>query len=443
MKKRLSFANRIWIGFTLFSMFFGIGSFVFVPFLGYQAGGNWGKGLAGFFVSAVVFPVLGIGAAAAAGGIDKLARRIHPCFATLFCIMLYLFIGPLFAIPKAASTSCSIVLLPFFGRQIAKWVQPGYLSLFFLLVYLMSLHPERLPDWIGRWTVPCILFFLVLIFTGCVFWPVGRWKQPELSYRMHPVLWGFLEGRRTMNGAVSLSFSLILSLIIRFKGVAKERDVFRESIYSGGIAGGVLLLVCAVLSHIGSITGSKLTGAENGIGVMTWAAKELYGKNGQAMLAVLFFLSCFHVCVGLICCTSKYFSALIPRISYQKWAAVFSGISLWIACKRLSWLLNISALIVQIFYPMCIVLVLLSFFHRWIWHLPLVYPFCVFFAGIVSGAECFEKQIGEGSLIGRFLEHLPGYGLGLGWMFAAAVGAVIGAVCSRILKNSYVCENNS
>lgn len=250
----------------------------------------------------------------------------------------------------------------FFGRQLGKWGQPGYLFLFFILVYLMSLHPERFSDWAGRWTVPCILFFLALIFAGCVFWPVGRWGQTELNYKMHPVLLGFLNGCQTMNGIISLSFGLILSLMIRFKGVEKEREVFCESIYSAVAAGGILFVSCGILAYIGSITGSKLSGAENGVSVLGWAAKELYGKNGQVMLAVLVFLSCFHVCAGLTCCASKYFSVLIPGMSYSKWAAVFCGVSLWIACGGLSWLQRISALIVQILYPMCVVLVLLSFF---------------------------------------------------------------------------------
>lgn len=443
MKKRLSFANRIWIGFTLFSMFFGIGNFISLPFLGYQAGGNWGKGFAGFFISAVVFPVLGTGAVAASGGLDKLAERVHPGFAALFSFLVYLSVGPFFAVPQIACISCSAVFLPVFGGQFGKWGQYGYLFLFFLLVYRMALRPERLPDWAGKWTVPCILIFLALIFAGCIFWPIGRWGQPDGNYRLQPALWGFLEGYHTMNGLISLSFGSVLSMLIRIKGVEKERDVFCESIYLGGIAGGVLFLSCGVLSYIGSMTGSMLAGAEDGINVLSWASAELYGKNGQIILTVLFFLSCFHACVGLICCTSKYFASLMPRISYPKWAAAFCGVSLWTACGGLSWLLKIFALIVQVFYPMCIVLVLLSFFHRWIWHLPLVYPFCVFFAGTASGIELLGKLTKERNLIGLILEHLPGHRIGFGWMFAAAVGAVIGAVCSRILKNSYICGNNS
>ena len=66
MKQRLSWTNRILVGFTLFSMFFGAGNLVFPPFLGYLAGCNLWPAAAGFILSAVCRPVLG-GAGVARG----------------------------------------------------------------------------------------------------------------------------------------------------------------------------------------------------------------------------------------------------------------------------------------------------------------------------------------------------------------------------------------
>lgn len=45
--EKLSFKNRILIGLTLFSMFFGAGNLIFPPHLGAQAGGNVGPAPAG------------------------------------------------------------------------------------------------------------------------------------------------------------------------------------------------------------------------------------------------------------------------------------------------------------------------------------------------------------------------------------------------------------
>ena len=48
MKQKLSFSNRILIGFTLFSLFFGAGNLIFPPFLGYEAGDHLWPAAAGF-----------------------------------------------------------------------------------------------------------------------------------------------------------------------------------------------------------------------------------------------------------------------------------------------------------------------------------------------------------------------------------------------------------
>lgn len=47
-------------GFALFSMFFGAGNLIFPPFLGKNSGSNWELVSAGFMITAVVIPILGI-----------------------------------------------------------------------------------------------------------------------------------------------------------------------------------------------------------------------------------------------------------------------------------------------------------------------------------------------------------------------------------------------
>ena len=61
------------LGFTLFSMFFGAGNLIFPPHLGAQAGANLWPAFAGFAVSAIGLPIMGVAAVANAGGLDRLA----------------------------------------------------------------------------------------------------------------------------------------------------------------------------------------------------------------------------------------------------------------------------------------------------------------------------------------------------------------------------------
>lgn len=114
--ERLSGKKVLIVGLTLFSMFFGAGNLIFPPFLAVQAGTSIIPAAAGFLISAVGLPVLGVIAVARSGGLEKLAGRVHPAFAQLFTILIYLSIGPFLAIPRTAGTSFEMTLLPLWGK---------------------------------------------------------------------------------------------------------------------------------------------------------------------------------------------------------------------------------------------------------------------------------------------------------------------------------------
>lgn len=112
MRQKLSKHNLLLVGFTLFSMFFGAGNLIFPPFLGAQAGSLTWQAMGGFLISAVGLPVMGVAAVALSGGLTNLAGRVHPWFAFLFTLLIYLSIGPCLAIPRTASTSFEMTVLP-------------------------------------------------------------------------------------------------------------------------------------------------------------------------------------------------------------------------------------------------------------------------------------------------------------------------------------------
>ena len=78
--EKFSLKNKILIGVTLFSMFFGAGNLIFPPFLGAQAGTHTWSAFLGFAVSAVGLPILGVIAVTKSGGLEHLASRVHPGF---------------------------------------------------------------------------------------------------------------------------------------------------------------------------------------------------------------------------------------------------------------------------------------------------------------------------------------------------------------------------
>ena len=125
--QKLSGRKLLLIGFTLFSMFFGAGNLIFPPDLGAKAGIHFWPAFLGLAISAVGLPVAGVVAVARAQGLEKLAGRVHPVFAQVFMILIYLSIGPCLAIPRTASTSFAM-LAPLVGTGAGL---QGYLFYYF------------------------------------------------------------------------------------------------------------------------------------------------------------------------------------------------------------------------------------------------------------------------------------------------------------------------
>ena len=103
--RRLSRKDQLFVGITLFSMFFGAGNLIFPPVLGLSAGTAVSWAFTGLAVSAVGLPILGVIAVARSGGLPVLAGRVGKRFAAVFTMLIYLSIGPCLAIPRTASTS--------------------------------------------------------------------------------------------------------------------------------------------------------------------------------------------------------------------------------------------------------------------------------------------------------------------------------------------------
>jgi LIVCS family branched-chain amino acid:cation transporter len=121
----------VFISFMLFSMFFGAGNLIFPPFLGQSAGDQIWLALAGFIVSAVGLPILGVIAVAKVGSLNELNLRVHPLFALIFPFLIYIAIGPGLAIPRAGSLAFEMGAAPFLPENLVE----GPIS---LLLYRIS-----------------------------------------------------------------------------------------------------------------------------------------------------------------------------------------------------------------------------------------------------------------------------------------------------------------
>jgi len=136
MPKKIPVSFIIVIGFMLFALFFGAGNLIFPPMLGQMAGENVWIANVGFLVTGVGLPLLAITAFvfSGKGDLQSLASRVHPLFGLVFTTVLYLAIGPFFAIPRSGNVSFEIGLSHFY--QTIQGLS-RYLS---LRLYFFRLH---------------------------------------------------------------------------------------------------------------------------------------------------------------------------------------------------------------------------------------------------------------------------------------------------------------
>ena len=417
---RLSGRDQLLVGVTLFSMFFGAGNLIFPPYLGAQAGGAAWIALVGMAISAVGLPVLGVVAVAQAGGLPPLAGRVDPKFAVTFTLLIYLSIGPCLAIPRTATTSFEMAVTPFLGET-SLWVRAGYSLVFFAAALAVALKPDKLTDKLGKITGPALLTLILVLVVGCLVKAPGGYGPATAGFVERPGIQGFLDGYQTMDTIAALNFGIIIALNIRARGVTDDRQVVRATIRAGWIAGGVLLVVYAALTHVGAVSGGAFPGAENGAQVLTRLVSWMFGPAGNLLLGAVFVIACFNTCTGLISCCSEYFSTQFPRLNYRAWAVVFAAASFLISIAGLNAILSVSVPVLGAIYPVAIVLIVLGLTHRWVGSLRLTYPMTVLFTGVASVAGALGVKL-----------PIPLTQMGLGWVLPALAGFVLGVVLSLI-----------
>lgn len=381
---RLSTRDRMLVGLTLFSMFFGAGNLIFPPYLGAMSGTKMPLALLGFAITAIGFPILGVIAVARSGSLDQLASRVHPVFSKVFTLLIYLSIGPCLAIPRTASTSFEMAVTPFLPDVSSKALfQLIYSILFFALAFYVSLSPEKLTNLLGRFTSPCLLILIGVVFVGCLLNPAGGYGASYGSYAEAPMLQGFLDGYLTMDAIAALNFGIVIAMNINNRGVTEPSAVVKEITRAGWMAGAIFLVVYGAIAHVGTIAGDAFGEMADGTQALQAITGYLFGNAGIILLGLIFLLACLNTCIGLIACCSEYFSQILPRFSQRQWAFFFAFVSMVISNAGLSAILAVSVPVLSMIYPVAIVLILLSFWDG-AKKRKLVYPLAIAFTGIAS-----------------------------------------------------------
>lgn len=425
--------NLLFLSLTLFSMFFGAGNLIFPPFLGQNAGSQSVLALLGFLITTVGFPVMGIAVVSRFNGLDNLAKKVHPAFGLVLTILIYLSIGPLLATPRTATLPFEMAIVPLLPAGISHQISLLIFTvIFFAIAYLLSRNPSKLTDILGKVLTPALLLLILIVFGAALLHPLGTAAAPQIAYSSSPLVKGFLEGYLTMDALAALNFGIVVALNIRAMGITEEKEIMKTSIFAGCISGIILAIIYVMLCYLGTSLSGMPLGA-TGADTLILAVTTLFGQPGLLVMAMIFLLACMTTCVGLLTSCSEYFCSLTPRFSYQKWLIVLTLFALVVANFGLAAILSLSVPILNMLYPMALVLILLGTFHSLYQDNRFVYPMTVISAGFISIFSQLNLNI---PLLKPFLQSLPMASQSLGWLSIALIAFILSLVLNVMIPKS-------
>lgn len=431
--KELSKKDTFFVGLMLFSMFFGAGNLIFPPFLGQLAGKNMWIAFAGFIISAVGLPILAIIVVSKSKGLNALASHVHPTFAVVFTILIYLSIGPLLGIPRTGSLAYQMGVAPFLPSKITSGMLPLFLYtlVYFSISCWLSLSPTKLVDRLGKVLTPILLLLIFVVFAWSFFKPMGNFTAASGDYAVFPLFKGFSEGYMTMDAIAALNFGIVVSVTLKSMGAKSEKSVIAYSTKAGFIVGALLIIVYAMLSYLGAESKSICSNAQNGAQILTSIANFIFGNFGSVIMGAIFSLACITTSIGLITSCSEYFSSLTPKkVSYKKWVFILSFFSILTANFGLTQILNISVPILNAIYPMAIVLMIMFLCNNLFNGSKYVYQFCMLFTSVFSIADSLNGAVFNLNVVTNAFKYIPLYDKGLGWLVPALIGVLVGCIVS-------------
>ena len=446
MKRKLTMKETIVVASTLFGMFFGAGNLIFPVHLGQMAGSNSWPAILGFCITAVTIPILAVAAIGNthSDNLMELSNKVSGWYGRLFTAVLYLTIGPFFAIPRCASVSFTTGLAPIVGESHFKLWQLIFTFIFFALVMYFSLRPGKITTWIGRVINPLFLLFLGILILVALINPGAPMSEvePVEAYRSGALFNGLIEGYGTMDAIAGLAFGIVIINVIRDLGVDKDSDVARETLKAGVFAGILMFIIYMLTIIIGAQSRGLFDVSDNGGIALTQISGHYLGSIGSLVLALTITFACLKTAIGLVTSCGEMFVKLVPgKLNYRGWAMFFTLFSFIVSNVGLTAIINYAVPVLMLLYPLVTVLIIMALCEKLFGKSKYVYGL-VTLGAFIPAVFDFCKTLPEGvqnalhipamTELGRSI--FPFFDIGLGWVVPALTGLVIGLVLTVAMR---------
>ena len=447
--KKLTLRQKILVAGTLFGMFFGAGNLIFPVHLGQMAGQNAMPAIIGFIITAVGIPILGVAAIGVthSDGLQTLSGKVGKGYGIFFTCLLYLTIGPLFAIPRCATVSFTTGITPLLGADSPERLYLLLFSaVFFAFVLFFSLRPGKITVWIGKIINPLFLFFFAVLMLAALLAPGAAVSavEPVEAYRSDAFFPALIEGYGTMDAIAGLAFGIVVIDVIRRMGVDNDDAIAEDVLSSGLLTGALMALIYVVSIVVGAQSRGLFELSENGGIALTQIAGHYLGGVGLFILAFTITFACLKTSIGLVTACAETFSKMTNgKISYRSWAILFTVFSFAVSNIGLSAIIEYSIPMLMLIYPPAIALILLAFLGKFFAHDRTVYIATMIGTWAAAIFDCMktlpapvQAALHLDAPIAFAAAHLPLFDKNLGWLLPAVIGFAAGMAIRAVRRQT-------
>ncbi|MFW8053663.1 branched-chain amino acid transport system II carrier protein [Vagococcus fluvialis] len=445
MNTKLLRKDRFFIGSLIFGLFFGAGNLIFPIQMGQEAGANVLSANLGFLITGIGLPFLGLLSfgVSRSPNLFSLASKVGEGYAKYFTSILYLIIGPIFAMPRLASTSFEIAFSTFIPKNLHTISLLLFSTLFFCTVYFFSRKPSRILDYIGKFLTPLFLVLLFMILGMAFINPLGSIQDAAVqsAYTEGAFLKGFQEGYNTLDALAALAFGMLIIENIQNFGITEPKHIAKETIKSGAL--GIILMgvIYTLLALLGTMSLGTLNLNKNGGITLAQVGEHYFGVTGSILLAAIVIVACLKTAIGLATSFGRTFSELYPSKSYTFFTVGCIFLSAVIANVGLNQIIAISLPVLMFIYPLAMTLIILGILDPFIGDKQWIYKTTTYFTMFASFFDALNYLPGNlkelpviESLLKVANSYLPFFEMGMSWLVISFIGFIVGVLISYMNK---------
>jgi len=357
-----SFYRRVFqISLVVFALLFGAGNLIFPLRVGLASGDQSFWSMAGFLLTGVVLPLVGLLAIITFDGdYNAFFGRLGQWWGQLAIFLCMLTIGPVIVMPRIVTVAYEM-MAPFLP-PLPVW---AFAVIFLAMVFAVTYRPTKLLDIIGKILSPLKVTSLLVIILAGVF--TGLPAQSIDISKWNLFSMGAIYGYGTLDVLGTVFFGAIVVKLLRIDPEfdLNMRQRIRTAAYASFGAATLLSFVYIGMAALAAFHGQGLESL-NEAELFSRISFRVLGTYGAALIGFTVFIACFTTTVALTAVFTEYvYNTIVKkRVSYPKVLSANLMLCVIPASFGLSAIMDFSMPFIKMMYPALIMVVFCNLAYK-------------------------------------------------------------------------------